>query len=149
MIVNLGQWMSTVVQDVVVLDGEEKSIPSLLSEQRLNAFAASSVLIVSNLSAGFHPSHSQASNTRQGIEKPGRTILTLLLILNISMWVVTTFGLKYAARYSLHQAHYSGIAWKLITQLSMPLIVFFRFHSTICLTDIWSSAYRVHSLPII
>ncbi|VDK20580.1 unnamed protein product [Taenia asiatica] len=89
-------------------------------------------------------SRSQASNVRQTIEKPGRTVLTFLLILNLAMWIVTTFGLKHAEGYSIHRTHYSGIAWKIITHLSMPLIVFFRFHSTVCLADVWSNAYRIH-----
>ncbi|CDI97922.1 otopetrin [Echinococcus multilocularis] len=89
-------------------------------------------------------SRSQASNMRQVIEKPGRTVITFLLILNLAMWMVTTFGLKHAEGYSIHRTHYSDIAWKIITHLSMPLIVFFRFHSTVCLADVWSNAYRAH-----
>ncbi|KAL5106813.1 Proton channel OtopLc [Taenia crassiceps] len=94
-------------------------------------------------------SRSQASNVRHVIEKPGRTVLTFLLILNLAMWIVTTFGLKHAEGYSIHRAHYSGIAWKIITHLSMPLIVFFRFHSTICIADIWSNAYRIRKPTVI
>ncbi|KAH9278503.1 hypothetical protein ECG_09072 [Echinococcus granulosus] len=92
---------------------------------------------------------SQASSTRQVIEKPGRTVITFLLILNLAMWMVTTFGLKHAEGYSIHRSHYSDIAWKIITHLSMPLIVFFRFHSTVCLADVWSNAYRIHKPTIV
>ncbi|KAM3172831.1 hypothetical protein ACTXT7_013729 [Hymenolepis weldensis] len=90
-------------------------------------------------------SRSQAANERQMIEKPGRTIATFLLILNLAMWIVGTFGLKHAEKYSIHRTHYTDIAWKIITHLSLPLIIFFRFHSTICLADIWINAYRMHS----
>ncbi|BHF84535.1 hypothetical protein SprV_0902768600 [Sparganum proliferum] len=78
------------------------------------------------------------------LNKPGRTLLTFLLVLNLAMWVVNTFELKHAENHHIHKKYYTGIAWKIITHLSLPLLIFFRFHSTVCLADIWSNAYKLH-----
>ncbi|VDD75356.1 unnamed protein product [Mesocestoides corti] len=90
-------------------------------------------------------SQRQAGTVDQMVKKPGRTVVTFLLILNLAMWLVKTFELKHAESYPIYRRHYRGIAWKIITHLSLPLIIFFRFHSTVCLADIWTSAYRMHS----
>ncbi|KAG5441351.1 Proton channel OtopLc [Clonorchis sinensis] len=74
--------------------------------------------------------------------KPGRTLITFLLILNLAMWFVNTFEVKRADNHSIHIDYYTGMAWKIITHISLPMIVFFRFHSTVCLSDIWANAYR-------
>ncbi|CAH8601156.1 unnamed protein product [Heterobilharzia americana] len=74
--------------------------------------------------------------------KPGRTMITFLLVLNLAMWFVNTFEVKHADNHSIHIDYYSSMAWKIITHIALPLIVFFRFHSTVCLSDIWANAYR-------
>ncbi|VDO16543.1 unnamed protein product [Rodentolepis nana] len=90
-------------------------------------------------------SRSQVTSEQQMIDKPGRSIITFLLILNLALWIASTFGLKHAVKFEIHRTHYSDIAWKIITHLSLPLIIFFRFHSTICLADVWLNAYRMGS----
>lgn len=72
-------------------------------------------------------------------------MITFLLVLNLAMWIVNTFGRKIAENHHIFQAYYTDLAWKIITHLSLPLIIFFRFHSTVCLADIWTNAYRLHS----
>ncbi|KAF8569762.1 hypothetical protein P879_04313 [Paragonimus westermani] len=74
--------------------------------------------------------------------KPGRTLITFLLILNLAMWFVNTFEVKRADNNSIHIDYYTEMAWKIITHIALPMIVFFRFHSTVCLSDIWANAYR-------
>lgn len=71
-------------------------------------------------------------------------MITFLLIINLSMWVIYTFALKQAENSDIFIVYYSGLAWKIISNLSLPLIIFFRFHSTVCLADIWTNAYRMH-----
>lgn len=90
-------------------------------------------------------SRRQASSVDQMMKKPGRTLITFLLVLNLAMWIVNTFELKHAENHTIHATYYKGIAWKIIIHFSLPLLIFFRFHSTVCLADVWSSAYRVHS----
>lgn len=69
-------------------------------------------------------------------------MITFLLVLNLAMWFVNTFEVKHADNHSIHINYYSSMAWKIITHIALPLIVFFRFHSTVCLSDIWANAYR-------
>lgn len=34
-------------------------------------------------------------------------------------------------------------AWTIITHVTMPLTIFYRFHSTVCLCEIWKSTYKI------
>ncbi|KAL3314425.1 hypothetical protein Ciccas_006956 [Cichlidogyrus casuarinus] len=75
-------------------------------------------------------------------KKPGRTLVVLLLIINLSMWVVNIFEVKRAGQKGLHKDYFGDIVWAIIINISLPLIIFFRFHSTVCLSDIWTHAYK-------
>lgn len=42
------------------------------------------------------------------------------------------------------QLNFYGLwAWTIITHVSMPLAIFYRFHSTVCLCEIWKRAYKM------
>ncbi|KAM7533792.1 hypothetical protein Aperf_G00000108177 [Anoplocephala perfoliata] len=77
------------------------------------------------------------------IQKPGRSLITFLLVINLAMWVMNTTILKYTENHEIFRAYYSALPWKIITHLCLPLIIFFRFHSTVCLADIWTNAYKM------
>jgi hypothetical protein len=79
---------------------------------------------------------------QQNREKPGRQIVTFLLVANISMWFVNTLIKGHASFRPSHLVFYGKWAWTIITHLSMPLAIFYRFHSTICLFDVWKAAYK-------
>ncbi len=32
--------------------------------------------------------------------------------------------------------------WPIITHVSMPLAIFYRFHSTVCLCEIWTKTFK-------
>ena len=74
--------------------------------------------------------------------KPGRSIVTFLLICNMTMWVVNTFELRAAHISPLLAGFYGSLPWTIIMHLCFPLAIFFRFHSAICLSDIWFKAYK-------
>ena len=75
-------------------------------------------------------------------EKPGRELVTFLIICNIAMWVIETFEIKSA--YAQHEqiSFYGSILWTLLSHMTLPLTLFYRFHSSVCLVDIWKSAYE-------
>ncbi len=75
--------------------------------------------------------------------KPGRTLVTFLLLCNLSLWVVNTFEVKKAESVELHPIYYGILPWNIISHVCIPLIIFFRFHSTVCLSDIWINAYLI------
>lgn len=74
--------------------------------------------------------------------KPGREIVTFLLVANMSMWFINTLIKGRAGFRPTHLDLYGEWAWTVITHVSMPLAIFYRFHSTICLFEIWKSAYK-------
>lgn len=37
---------------------------------------------------------------------------------------------------------YGSGAWLLLTNINLPLLLFFRFHSSICFADVWTVAYK-------
>lgn len=77
--------------------------------------------------------------------KPGRELLTFLLLCNLSMWVMNTFAVDHADTVPLYEEFYGTLAWSILSHICIPLIIFFRFHSTVCLSDIWINAYKVRA----
>ena len=76
------------------------------------------------------------------IHKPGRSAVSFLLVLNIAMWLVNTFQLK-ELTFSKVMIHFYGqLQWILISQMFLPLAIFYRFHSAVCFAEIWSHSYR-------
>lgn len=83
-----------------------------------------------------------AENDVQMSDKPGRSVVTFLLVCNLAMWVVTMFEIKKTQVLPMHETFYGILAWNIITHLCVPLVIFFRFHSAICLSKIWYNAYQ-------
>ena len=110
--------------------------------------------------------------------KPGRQVVTFLLICNFTMWIIYTFevqkvedspiqvsvqiflqqvmcdsqsvnlGLqnriyKYIYIYFNLQKQFFGFyAWSIIQRVTLPLCIFFRFHSTVILVEVWKNSYK-------
>ena len=83
-----------------------------------------------------------AENDIQMSEKPGRSIVTFLLVCNLAMWAVSMFEVVKTRVVPLHESFYGVLSWNMITHLCVPLLIFFRFHSAICLSKIWYNAYQ-------
>uniref|UniRef100_U5ER56 Putative conserved plasma membrane protein n=1 Tax=Corethrella appendiculata TaxID=1370023 RepID=U5ER56_9DIPT len=79
---------------------------------------------------------------KQNRAKPGREIITFLLVANMAMWFINTLVKGRASFRPSHLEFFGMWAWTIITHVSMPLAIFYRFHSTICLFEIWKSAYK-------
>ncbi|XP_062537000.1 proton channel OtopLc isoform X2 [Armigeres subalbatus] len=80
---------------------------------------------------------------QQNRTKPGREIVTFLLVANMAMWFINTLVKGRASFRPTHLEFFGTWAWTVITHVSMPLAIFYRFHSTICLFEIWKSTYKV------
>lgn len=37
---------------------------------------------------------------------------------------------------------YGYLVWNILNHMSLPLIMFYRFHASVCLVDIWKHAYE-------
>lgn len=73
--------------------------------------------------------------------KPGRELFTILVIINLSLWLSDTLAFKRFEVNPYQLSYYSVLAWSIINTISSPLAIFFRFHSSVCLSDCWKSIY--------
>lgn len=74
--------------------------------------------------------------------KPGREIVSFLIVVNITMWIVYTFESKAVGKFFTGTQYFGLRAWVFVEHTTVPLMLFYRFHSSVCLADIWKSAYE-------
>ena len=74
--------------------------------------------------------------------KPGRNLLTFLLIANLAIYFWDTFEVKSYSYQENMKAFYGSNLWTVLSHITLPLVIFYRFHSSVALADIWSSAYK-------
>jgi len=85
-------------------------------------------------------------NTKEQIQqKPGKQLVTFLLIANLAMWVVNRLKSSQTEFNPLHMQFYGVWAWNIITHITMPLVVCYRFQSTVCLYEIWKHVYKMRN----
>jgi len=76
---------------------------------------------------------------------PGRQATTFLVLLNFTLWLIDTFELQKSSASLVESKFYGPITWVWLQRLTLPLAIFFRFHSTVVLIDCWKNSYRVES----
>lgn len=74
--------------------------------------------------------------------KPGRELVTFLIVCNVAAWIFETFSVKNAETNDVRYEYYGKILWTILGHISTPLCMFYRFHSSVCLVDIWKCAYE-------
>lgn len=101
--------------------------------------------------------------------RPGREVITFLIVCNLSMWFMETLEIKsyetnmdrihfygewlvigakwtHSSRRNIDTNFYDARSghplWTLLSHVTLPLTLFYRFHSASCLVDIWKSAYE-------
>ncbi|XP_064115664.1 proton channel OtopLc-like isoform X2 [Macrobrachium nipponense] len=74
--------------------------------------------------------------------KPGREFLTFLVVTNVAMWLLQTFEVKSEEGNSVMYEFYGKELWTLLSHLTLPLALFYRFHSSVCLADMWKASYE-------
>ena len=74
--------------------------------------------------------------------KPGREYITFLLVVNIAMWGMNVLEPLRADANPVTRQFYGFLPWSVLTHVTSPLTIFYRFHSTVCLANIWKNAYR-------
>ncbi|OQR72302.1 hypothetical protein BIW11_10473, partial [Tropilaelaps mercedesae] len=83
-----------------------------------------------------------SNQRRHQFLKPGRELVTFLIICNITMWVTTTFKTDTQHESESAEVIFGKSCWILVKHATLPLMLFYRFHSSVCLSDIWKSAYE-------
>ncbi len=82
-----------------------------------------------------------ADQVEQQRAKSGRGAIAFLILSNVGLWLYKSFiGKK--VMLSQHQEYYGDLLWPIVVNLCLPLEVFYRFHSSVCLAHIWSAAYK-------
>ncbi|GFN98271.1 otopetrin-1 [Plakobranchus ocellatus] len=84
----------------------------------------------------------RAENDAQVEAKPGRAVVTFLLVCNLALWVVSMFEIRKTMVVPFHKEFYGILPWNIMLHLCVPLFIYFRFHSAICLSKIWYHAYQ-------
>ena len=80
------------------------------------------------------------ATVEHSILMPGRGTFTFLIVGNLSVWIMRTVLCK-AVDLSTQSQFYGDVAWLLLMNIHLPLLLFFRFHSSVCFADIWHVAY--------
>ncbi|XP_063223412.1 proton channel OtopLc isoform X8 [Bacillus rossius redtenbacheri] len=74
--------------------------------------------------------------------KPGRQVVTFLLICNVTMWIIYTFEMQKVMANPVQLDFYGFLAWAIIQRVTLPLCIFHRFHSAVTLAEIWKTSYK-------
>lgn len=74
-------------------------------------------------------------------KKPGREFITFSILLNITSWIVYTFESKAVEPYLNEASFYGSTFWMIVSHTTLPLMLFYRFHCSVCLADIWKFSY--------
>lgn len=75
--------------------------------------------------------------------KPGRQFVTFLILSNFAMWAINTFETQKPEHNPLQLQYYGPKAWAIFTHISVPLGIFYRFHSSVCLSHVWKNAWKL------
>lgn len=84
--------------------------------------------------------HSDSKQVR--FKKPGRELITFAIILNITYWIVATFETKSVEQYKTEVTFYGPLVYMFISHTTLPVMLFYRYHSSVCLAEIWTRAYK-------
>jgi hypothetical protein len=77
--------------------------------------------------------------------KPGRSLIALLILINVSLWLSDTFSVKKYEMNRIQLDYYDIVFWSIVSSISSPLAIFFRFHASVCLSEIWKTLYEYES----
>lgn len=77
-----------------------------------------------------------------GRQRPGRQLVTFLLVGNFALWLINRVKNSRAEFHPLQMEFYGVWAWTLITHVSVPILVCYRFQATVCFYEIWKNSYK-------
>ncbi|CAL4093703.1 unnamed protein product, partial [Meganyctiphanes norvegica] len=75
-------------------------------------------------------------------KKPGREVVTYLVITNVTMWLYESLQMNTYGANEQGIEFYGETMWRILVHVTMPLCLFYRFHSSVCIADIWKDAYE-------
>lgn len=126
----------TVIAGYYTMNEDEDGALVLLSALAALFQAVTQTLFI--LDASRRNTYSVDQQTR----KPGREVVTFLLVCNFAMWTVNTLEKSRADVNPVQLQFYGLWPWIIIMNVCMPLAIFYRFHSTVVLCEIWKRCYK-------
>ena len=86
--------------------------------------------------------HYRSRTTFHVEKKPGRECITFVLVANVAMWGINIFEVlrMYSSPVALN--FYGVLPWAVVSHLSIPMAIFYRFQATVCLVTIWMGIYK-------
>lgn len=85
----------------------------------------------------------RCNSTEQLREKPGRQLVTFLLVANLAIWAINRLKNSQVEFKPSQMDFYGRWPWTVITHVCVPLVVCYRFQSTVCLYEIWKRVYKM------
>nr|XP_027217321.1 proton channel OtopLc-like [Penaeus vannamei] len=113
--------------------------------QSLATFCVHALLLVQVSLQGMlvaEASRRTCTSRYQMLTKPGRQVITFLLFANITLWILDTFMTHTRISQHFQFSFYGTLAWGIISRISVPLLILYRFHSAVILVEIWKNTYR-------
>ena len=68
-------------------------------------------------------------------------MVTYLILANMTIYICDILEMELNI-YAKRKKYFGQEIWTAVSHLSAPLCLLYRFHSSVALADIWSSAYR-------
>ena len=78
--------------------------------------------------------------------RPGRQITIFLFLFNLSLSLVYTFEIQKARASVIEAEFYGFFSWVIIQRVTLPMAIFFRFHSSVVSISLWKEVYRKDEL---
>jgi hypothetical protein len=75
-------------------------------------------------------------------KKPARSLITMLILIDVSLWLSETFSVKKYDMNRVQLDYYDIVFWSIVSSIASPLAIFFRFHASVCLSDVWKTLYQ-------
>ncbi|OQV12513.1 hypothetical protein BV898_13239 [Hypsibius exemplaris] len=90
------------------------------------------------------PETAQDVSAGKKIPKPGRNALTFLIVVNLAFWSMNIFKTLRSEASPMQREFFGFYEWTIITHVTVPLQILYRFHSAASLFEIWKHAYKVN-----
>ncbi|XP_013417804.1 uncharacterized protein LOC106178945 [Lingula anatina] len=71
----------------------------------------------------------------------GRGLIVFLMACNLCIWAVNTLAVKRVEKITIFNDFYGTLPWMILYNLTVPVVIFFRFHSAAVLAISWKNAF--------
>ena len=72
----------------------------------------------------------------------GRNSITFLIVANLAVYIMETLLIRSYDYQENKIEFYGPDMWTVLSHMTLPICIFYRFHSAVALVDIWTSAYK-------